>query len=162
MNALKTRFPNFEISRKPRWLIFLCYFRYKVGSIINVKVKLIANDLGHFRFNLCPLEGPNDLETEMCFNQYPLQLYNSYPDDKFYLPNYEKDFYISIQLPPNVICEHCVLRWTYEIGNHVSRCYNGEVSFGCGSQKTFRNCADIAITLSWLLLLVDNMCTFVT
>ncbi|XP_050589622.1 uncharacterized protein LOC126921793 [Bombus affinis] len=122
--------------------------RYKVGSIINVKVKLIANDLGHFQFNLCPLKGPNDLETEMCFDQYPLQLYDRYPDDKFYLPDYEKDFYISIQLPPNVICEHCVLRWTYEIGNHVSRCYNGEVSFGCGSQKTFRNCADIAITLS--------------
>ncbi|XP_071869145.1 uncharacterized protein [Bombus fervidus] len=119
--------------------------RYRVSdAVINVTVKLITNDLGSFKFNLCPLEGPNDLETETCFNQYPLQF--DIRNYEFLLPNYQTDFYLSVQLPPKLTCEHCVFRWTYEIGNHAGRCYNNQVLTGCGSQKTFRNCADIAIS----------------
>ncbi|XP_060826589.1 uncharacterized protein LOC132912827 [Bombus pascuorum] len=118
--------------------------RYKVSdAVINVTVKLITNDLGSFKFDLCPLEGPNDLETETCFNRYPLRLNE---ESTFLLPDYQTDFYLSVQLPLNFTCEHCVFRWTYEIGNHVGRCNTYQNLPGCGFQKTFRNCADIAIS----------------
>ncbi|XP_003494795.1 uncharacterized protein LOC100743840 [Bombus impatiens] len=118
--------------------------RYRVNDTVNVNVKLISNDLGSFSFSLCPLEGPKDFETEMCFKKYPLQLENT--DNAFLLPNYQKDFYIRVQLPSNLICEHCVFRWTYVIGNHATLCYGNTVKIGCAPQKTFKNCADIAIS----------------
>ncbi|KAK1133216.1 hypothetical protein K0M31_014570 [Melipona bicolor] len=98
-----------------------------------VKVKLTTNNLGTFRFHLCPLDQTNSLETEECFNKYPIML----SDDsyEYAVPEFQTTFNIEVQLP-YIFCEHCAFRWTYETGKDVN-----------GHQKIFRNCADIMIKL---------------
>ncbi|KAG6800966.1 hypothetical protein HZU73_03704 [Apis mellifera caucasica] len=118
--------------------------RYKANQIINVKLKLTENRLGTFTFNLCPLNETFHLETEKCFNQYPLKLNNIY-DYNFQVPNLKTEFNIAVRIP-NITCNQCVFRWTYKVGNNFGRCYdNGNPTIGCGPQETIRNCADIAI-----------------
>lgn len=50
-----------------------------------------------------------------------------------------------VVLPYGVVCERCVLRWTYTTGNNWGICEDGSGALGCGPQETFRGCADIAI-----------------
>ncbi|KAH9506498.1 hypothetical protein DERF_011226 [Dermatophagoides farinae] len=52
---------------------------------------------------------------------------------------------LSVQLPSNVECEHCVLRWHWRGGNNWGICPDGKGKIGCGPQETFRNCADISV-----------------
>ncbi|CAL7951135.1 unnamed protein product [Xylocopa violacea] len=113
------------------------------GEIINVRVKLTANHKGTFAFHLCPLEHPHDLETEECFNRHPLELADGGYDVE--VPSTQMDFTIGVRLPTNVVCDHCVFRWSYRAGNNWGLCDDGRSSLGCGPQETFRNCADISI-----------------
>jgi len=84
--------------------------RYKTGSVIDVTVKLTAAHLGWFEFNLCPLKTNKELETDKCFDMYPLPR----ADGKGYkypiAINVAKDYTISLVLPKNVTCKQCVLR----------------------------------------------------
>ncbi|XP_011050907.1 PREDICTED: uncharacterized protein LOC105143982 isoform X1 [Acromyrmex echinatior] len=119
--------------------------KYKAGSVINVIVRLTAAHLGYFTFNLCPLKN-KELETDKCFNTYPLPRANDkgykYPIDI----NIAKDYTISLVLPKNVTCKQCVLRWHYHTGNTWGTCQDGTQRVGCGPQETFRSCADVTIT----------------
>ncbi|PBC33820.1 hypothetical protein APICC_03207 [Apis cerana cerana] len=118
--------------------------RYKTNQVINVKLKLTKNHLGTFKFNLCPLNETFHLETEQCFNQYPLKLVNQYNYD-FPVPNLKTEFDITVRIP-NITCKQCVFRWTYNAENNFGRCYeNQNPTIQCGLQETIRNCADIAI-----------------
>lgn len=118
--------------------------RYKTNQVINVKLKLTKNHLGTFKFNLCPLNETFHLETEQCFNQYPLKLVNQYNYD-FPVPNLKTEFDITVRIP-NITCKQCVFRWTYKAENNFGRCYeNQNPTIQCGLQETIRNCADIAI-----------------
>ncbi|XP_076234219.1 uncharacterized protein LOC143179082 [Calliopsis andreniformis] len=117
--------------------------RYQPGETITVTVKLSANHLGTFSFQLCPLEHPHDLETEDCFNRHPLELTNG--SDSLKVEREQMNFDVSLQLPKDVTCEHCVLRWNYRCGNNWGTCDDGTSSLGCGPQETFRNCADVSI-----------------
>ncbi|KYQ47597.1 hypothetical protein ALC60_13353 [Trachymyrmex zeteki] len=119
--------------------------KYKAGSIINATVYLTETHLGYFEFSLCPLKNKK-LETEKCFNTYPLPM----ADGKGYkypiTSNYPEDYTISLVLPKNVTCKQCVIRWNYRTGDNWGTCEDGTQAVGCGPQETFRNCADVTIT----------------
>ncbi|XP_018372860.1 PREDICTED: uncharacterized protein LOC108767449 [Trachymyrmex cornetzi] len=120
--------------------------KYKAGSTIDVTVKLTAAHLGYFEFSLCPLKSNQELETDKCFNTYPLPR----ADGKGYrypiAVNVAKEYTISLILPKNVTCKQCVLRWHYNTGNSWGTCEDGAQRVGCGPQETFRSCADVTIT----------------
>lgn len=117
--------------------------RYRAGQIIDVNVKLTANHLGTFKFDLCHLKQTHDLETESCFESYPLQLADYTYEAP--VPSTKMDYYLKVRLPQKLICDHCVLRWTYRSGNNWGQCSDGTFALGCGPQETFKNCADISI-----------------
>ena len=52
---------------------------------------------------------------------------------------------MSVQLPKNVECDHCVLQWRYHTGNSWGTDEDGHGCLGCGQQEEFYGCADIEI-----------------
>ena len=85
---------------------------YLQGTNIPAIVRITANHLGYFTFDLCNLD--EDRETEECFEKYPLKTIDGH--DRYYIDNEVKDFPVYLTLPPDVVCEHCVLRWQYTSG----------------------------------------------
>lgn len=115
---------------------------YQSGNLIPISVKITANHKGYFYFHLCDLD--RNYENELCYKQYPLRLYNN--EYKYYLPSYSPGWFnLTLKLPNNLICNHCVLRWTYHAANNWGMCPNGTGAIGCGPQENFRSCADIQI-----------------
>ncbi|XP_012216518.1 uncharacterized protein [Linepithema humile] len=120
--------------------------KYKSGSNIDVTVRLTAGHLGHFEFHLCPLKTTTELETDECFDRYPLSLADG-SGYKFPITKYGNgDFKIGLVLPSGVTCQQCVIRWHYRTGNTWGTCDDGRQGVGCGPQETFRSCADVSIT----------------
>ncbi|XP_027204252.2 uncharacterized protein LOC113797978 [Dermatophagoides pteronyssinus] len=114
---------------------------YRMGSKINVIIFISANHKGKFSFGLCPRNDPQKLETEKCF--IPLMVNGQ---KNFELQsNVFGNISLSVTLPKNIECKHCVLRWHWRGGNNWGMCPNGKGAIGCGPQETFRNCADIVI-----------------
>ncbi|DAZ94946.1 TPA: hypothetical protein N0F65_000325 [Lagenidium giganteum] len=110
---------------------------YKPGSVVTVKTQLTANHLGYFRYQLCPLKGKNDGETEDCFTT----LKTPSGDEKVPVQAGVNDYSPQVQLPQGVECsgdQHCVLRWWYRGGNNAG----GDSAV----QEEFWNCADIYIS----------------
>ncbi|KAJ8674246.1 hypothetical protein QAD02_005508 [Eretmocerus hayati] len=124
---------------------------YKVGERIEVSVNVTACHRGTFEFSLCPLDGSKDIETEDCFRKFPLKgkmitPHNDTEETYFFGPaDVNGDYTIELQLPANFTCQHCSFRWEWIVGNNVGYCLNGTEALGCGTQETFRNCADISI-----------------
>ncbi|XP_022916462.2 uncharacterized protein [Onthophagus taurus] len=115
---------------------------YKVGQFIDVTISLNANHIGNFEYSLCKLEDPTSYESgEKCFKKLKLED----GSDKFPVPSNQWKFVNRVQLPSDVTCERCVLRWHYKSGNNWGQCDDGSYGQGCGYQETFRSCADIAI-----------------
>ncbi|KAH8330908.1 hypothetical protein KR067_008844 [Drosophila pandora] len=110
-----------------------------------INVKITANHLGYFSFHLCNIDEQGS-ESEECFNQYPLK----FTDDtlKYYINSTTGEIPVTVQLPTNLNCIHCVLRWTYTAGNNWGVCEDGTGAMGCGAQETFKNCADISVLSS--------------
>jgi len=50
-----------------------------------------------------------------------------------------------VRLPLDLVCEQCILQWTYVAGNNWGDCDDGTSGLGCGPQEHFRSCADIRI-----------------
>lgn len=116
---------------------------YTQGSIITVTAKLTANHRGYFYFKICNLD--NELESEACFERY--KMYMAVDGAEVYrLPSTQaKDYEVSLKLPSNLYCNHCVLQWTYVAGNNWGVCTNGTGMLGCGPQEHFRSCSDVQI-----------------
>lgn len=57
-------------------------------------------------------------------------------------------FTMSVDLPTNKTCEHCVFRWHWRSANNWGVCEDGSEAIGCGYQEIYRNCADISIKRS--------------
>ena len=116
---------------------------YKRGSVIEVTAKITANHYGYFYFKICNLDAES--ETEACFERNKIPISTgalSYP-----LPSSSTgDFKVSLRLPSNLICNRCVLQWTYVAGNNWGVCPDGSGRLGCGTQEHFRTCSDIRIT----------------
>jgi len=115
--------------------------RYSQEDTIDVKVMITANHLGHFYFDLCNVDQAK--EEESCFE--PVFVVNG--ERNWYLPSPEEKVYsVTLQLPENVKCTHCVFRWTYVAGNNWGVCdESGNGALGCGIQEHFRTCSDITI-----------------
>ncbi|XP_071650091.1 uncharacterized protein [Temnothorax longispinosus] len=120
--------------------------KYKAGSTIDVTVRLTASHLGHFEFHLCPLKSEKELETDVCFNKYPLPLANGSGYKYPIKIHGSRDHSLKLVLPKGVTCKQCVIRWHYRTGNTWGTCEDGTKGMGCGPQETFRSCADVTIT----------------
>lgn len=115
---------------------------YARGSKILVSAKLTANHRGYFYFRLCNLDVGR--ESEACFELNKIKFTDG--SDTYLLPSTAPgDYSVSIQLPSNLVCNHCVLQWTYVAGNNWGYCSDGSGKLGCGPQEHFRTCSDIRI-----------------
>ncbi|KAG8228486.1 hypothetical protein J437_LFUL009351 [Ladona fulva] len=87
----------------------------------------------------------DQVETEDCFERYPLQLADG-SGTRYQLGNGSTGKYdVKLKLPDGVKCDLCSIRWHYRTGNSWGVCPDGTGKMGCGDQETFRNCADISI-----------------
>ena len=109
---------------------------YTRGSTIDVGVLLTANHDGYFIFDICDRKFG---ETEECFQKH--RILNTDGEGTWTVQEGYR-FNISLKLPKDLECEHCVLRWTY-VARHRGLCDSG--NYGCSPQAYFRSCADIAI-----------------
>ncbi|XP_008211706.2 uncharacterized protein LOC103316982 [Nasonia vitripennis] len=117
---------------------------YKSGQKFTATVYIDANHLGYFRFSVCPLSRPDELETEECFDKHPLKLADG--SDQFQLKaGVTGDVNIDLVLPEGLTCEHCVFRWHWKVANNWGQCGGGREGMGCGPQEHWRTCSDIAI-----------------
>ncbi|KAL1506765.1 hypothetical protein ABEB36_006068 [Hypothenemus hampei] len=115
---------------------------YTTESVITVVSRITANHLGSLYFHLCELKNFSEPETEDCFQL--LRLADG--EISFQITSsLINDIYTRVQLPKNVVCERCVLRWHYRTGNSWGLCEDGTGGMGCGNQEIFRSCADISI-----------------
>ncbi|KAL4216731.1 hypothetical protein ACF0H5_024454 [Mactra antiquata] len=113
---------------------------------IEVKVEITAHHKGYFRFKICA-NNENEV-TQECLDRNPLRIRESDTQGdpyRFYPPREPKLNELHVELPPGMICDRCVLQWTYTAGNNAGTSSTGESCMGCGIQETFVNCADISI-----------------
>ncbi|XP_065084667.1 uncharacterized protein LOC135706910 [Ochlerotatus camptorhynchus] len=117
---------------------------YSKGAVIEVKAMITANHMGHLEFNVCDLSRSSAGETEECYQQYKLSDVKGRRE--WYLNSTAATQYtVMLQLPADLVCEHCVLQWTYVAGNNWGWCGDGTGKMGCGPQEHFRTCSDIGI-----------------
>lgn len=114
---------------------------YNRGSTIEVTVRITANHLGKFVFDICNLDA--EAESDECFSRYTLQTIEG--KNEYAIGSAVGDYNILLKLPTNLTCQHCVLRWTYSAGNNWGWCGDGSGRLGCGPQETFRTCSDVKI-----------------
>ncbi|XP_078335250.1 uncharacterized protein LOC111133536 [Crassostrea virginica] len=123
---------------------------YSQGQVIDVLVELTAAHKGKFFFRVCKQLDELVEVTQECLNQNQLKVIEN---------GIAKDYYESketgaakinlrVQLPPDMICDHCVFQWWYKTGNSWGQFPGEPGCLGCGPQETFVNCADIKITPS--------------
>lgn len=88
---------------------------YTKGAVIQAKAQITANHMGHFEFNLCNLDATGGQETEECYEQY--ELVDVQGRRKWYMNSTAATQYVvELRLPTDLVCEHCVLQWTYVAG----------------------------------------------
>jgi len=115
---------------------------YTSGGLLPVAVEITANHKGYFYFQLCKMDGAQ--ESNECFAANRLKLASG--ADIYTLPSDEVGWYnMTLQIPSGLKCNHCVLQWTYNVGNSWGVCANGQQAMGCGAQENFRTCSDISI-----------------
>lgn len=113
---------------------------YNRGQTINVVARITANHKGQFYFRICNLDqGP---ESDSCFER---KVYTPSGSEFWDLPEGTGDFNLSLALPHDLSCNHCVLQWTYVAANNWGDCPDGVNRPGCGPQEHFRTCSDIRI-----------------
>lgn len=127
---------------------------YFPGSSVDLMVEIVANHGGKFKFEICWRDKLEIKETEECF--MPLKLSNakgaSNLDDNNSDHEYNLDpnggtgiYTMSVDLPNNKTCEHCILRWHWKSANNWGVCEDGSEKVGCGFQEIYRNCADVSV-----------------
>lgn len=137
---------------------------YFPGSSIDLMIEIVANHGGQFNFEICWRDSLDIIETEECFESLKLSgmnndvevsdNHNSDDSDDIGL-SYELDaskgtgiYTMSVDLPVNKTCEHCIFRWHWRSANNWGICEDGSEAIGCGYQEIYRNCADISIKRS--------------
>lgn len=87
---------------------------YKEGGKVNLAVDLTANHIGFFEFRICAAD--NGPITQECLDKHPIRVVGS-PDGRYHVGSNEQGI-IAIQgeLPPNLVCVHCVVQWRYRTG----------------------------------------------
>ncbi|KAG4066149.1 hypothetical protein HA402_010351 [Bradysia odoriphaga] len=115
---------------------------FTAGQIIPAIVDINANHRGHVTFELCP----QVTETDTCFQILRIvggdrRIFNNNTMMCTGEMNQNGRFNVHVQLPPNVRCTRCTLRWTYRTSYspYPDPCLNPNPT------QTFRNCVDIRI-----------------
>lgn len=86
---------------------------YKSGGVLPVSVDLTANHLGYFYYQLCKMDGAR--ESNECFAANRLKFVNG--ADTFPITSSTTGWFnMTLQLPSGLTCKHCVLQWTYNVG----------------------------------------------
>ncbi|XP_037029422.1 uncharacterized protein LOC119069474 [Bradysia coprophila] len=121
---------------------------YSAGSVIQMHLVFGAMHCGYFEVDLCA----DAVETPSCFQR--LQILGGTErvryDNRMCAPHFggeTRNITASIQLPANVRCNRCTLRWTYRTNYACFPNFPGDSACGVDPNpaQTFRNCADIAI-----------------
>jgi hypothetical protein len=81
---------------------------------IRITVKLTSNHLGYFEFRLCAKQSADELVTQECLDRHVLTLADG--STRFSINSETGLFFPVAQLPPDVVCDHCVLQWRYTAG----------------------------------------------
>ncbi|KAK0095715.1 hypothetical protein PV326_007588 [Microctonus aethiopoides] len=109
---------------------------YTVGQKFTAIVQISANHKGYFKFDLCPLKGPDDIETDECFDDFPVLTING--ADKYVMKSKIKGQYeVPLVLPDNLVCDHCSFRWTYVAANNWGICGDGTESDDIETDECF-------------------------
>lgn len=123
---------------------------YFPGSSVDIMIEIVANHGGRFYFEMCWRDSIDIKETEDCFE--PLELSKTIKEDEdeheYYILSAEKGsgiYTMSVDLPMDKICEHCILRWHWKSANNWGVCEDGSEKVGCGYQEVYRNCADVSV-----------------
>merc|ERR1711963_100333 len=120
---------------------------YQPGGVMNITVDVTANHKGFFTFRMCPVVSEGVDPDQECFDRPEnlLQVIDT-ESEKFTLPDQlVRQYQLSVQLPADLQCDHCVLQWTYTTGNNWGICSDGSGEIGCGPQENFRACSDLRI-----------------
>ena len=133
---------------------------YTVGSVIDVRVDILAHHMGWFWFKICPVTNHSVEITQECLDQYPLEIvqaptqpinpyewmipgtYTDRVEPKWELPAYR----FKLKLPDGLTCDRCVLQWDWKNANRW-QWDPPNYGFGYGKQETFRGCADVRIVV---------------
>lgn len=89
---------------------------YKKNSEIPVDVILTANHMGYFEFKICKVDGWETDATEACLNRTKLVIKEA-SGTKYPVSSSLEIAHLSLVLPQNFVCSHCVLQWKYVTGN---------------------------------------------
>lgn len=90
---------------------------YVQGGLLPVDTLITANHYGFFTFALCNLD--NGSEDDDCFEKHPLRLAATGEERYPILTNAVGFYNTTLRLPADLVCEHCVLQWTYNTGKIV-------------------------------------------
>lgn len=98
---------------------------YKQGSFIPVIVDITANHQGYFIFKICANNDIFQDPRQRCFDDSPLWVGGGDPKHnytRYPITDYETGLrMVYVRLPMNVICEQCILQWTYVAGKQSSQ-----------------------------------------
>ncbi|XP_055905417.1 uncharacterized protein LOC129940915 [Eupeodes corollae] len=115
---------------------------YTAGQVAEISVKLTTSHKGKFIFHLCNIDSRP--ESEECFVEEPLQLISG--GYEYHVNTFDAGVYnAAVIIPSDIVCQHCVIRWTYLTANSWGTCEDGTGAVGCGPQEQFKNCADVSI-----------------
>ncbi|XP_066987427.1 uncharacterized protein [Macrobrachium rosenbergii] len=100
---------------------------------------------GWYEFRLCNNENPAAEDSQRCLDKQLLQMADG-SGSRYYLEGDVRGSHtVHVQLPDRLSCSHCLLQWTWVVGNTWGTCPDGSGANGCGPQETFVNCADVSI-----------------
>jgi len=118
---------------------------YTEGQVISVTVELTSNHKGYFEYRICPHNNPLVPADQECLDQYLLEYADGSGTKTPITGSYTGPITAELRLPAGLTCTQCVFQWHYKTGNSWGDCGDGTGAIGCGSQETFRGCADIRI-----------------
>lgn len=99
---------------------------------------MTANHQGYFIFKLCPNNNIFLDPDQGCFDAFELTTGTS-EQVKYPITDYVTGLrLLYVRLPLGIVCDQCILQWSYVAGNNWGTCENGTSGLGCGPQETFR------------------------
>lgn len=115
---------------------------YKQGQQITVLIDVTSNHRGSFKFRIGPIGKPPITEEKLT---HLLRQPNGATSWQIPQDSSNEVFSVQLLLPPELSCNHCVLRWWWKTGNSWG-CDDTGCGLGKGErQETFVNCADVKI-----------------
>jgi len=121
---------------------------YTAGSIVEMTATYQAAHYGGFQIELCASE----TETDGCFQVLPMVSSAQRIQDGNRLcvpydnrPGGLYDISVRVQLPANVRCNRCTVRFTHRTFYPWSQEWVANNCFTANPTQTFRNCADVRI-----------------